>query len=369
MPIRIYALAKELQIDNKKLVDICTRAGITGKGSALASLTDEEVVRLKSFMEGGKGAKGGKAGGGAAARTADPESGRSIRREDYIAPAGTAGTKVPVLPPRQDKPPLLRKKPDETAPLARPAVDVPPQSVAPAAPAVDHPPADKSAPPIAPPKAPSEPTVIPSPLPAVTPAPEVAPGPAGAAASGDLAKSTVPVEAKSPPMPSSPPPAVGPIPPRTPRTQSSSSRPLDRILGKRSQETKPGEKQAGEKKPGEKKPAEKSAPAMHLAPMPTPSKPSKHKPKEPAPQKPDIKLPADAIRAGKAGSKPLSEHLRKHEEKKKRDDLAAKKGPSRGAPPSPARASLHRWNLAGRTDRDARPWWLKKSAKAPGWRL
>src|SRR5271166_3117680 len=53
LPIRIYALAKELQIDNKKLVDICTRAGITGKGSALASLTDEEVVRLKAFMAGG----------------------------------------------------------------------------------------------------------------------------------------------------------------------------------------------------------------------------------------------------------------------------------------------------------------------------
>ena len=30
--------------------------------------------------------------------------GRSIRREDYIAPAGT-GTKVPVLPVKQDKPP------------------------------------------------------------------------------------------------------------------------------------------------------------------------------------------------------------------------------------------------------------------------
>ena len=34
LPIRIYALAKELKIDNKKLVDICTKAGITGKGCA-----------------------------------------------------------------------------------------------------------------------------------------------------------------------------------------------------------------------------------------------------------------------------------------------------------------------------------------------
>ena len=39
LPIRIYALAKELKIDNKKLVDICTKAGIKGKGSC-ASQSD-----------------------------------------------------------------------------------------------------------------------------------------------------------------------------------------------------------------------------------------------------------------------------------------------------------------------------------------
>ncbi len=46
MPIRIYALAKELDIDSKELVEICNRAGVTGKGSALASLSDEEVALL-----------------------------------------------------------------------------------------------------------------------------------------------------------------------------------------------------------------------------------------------------------------------------------------------------------------------------------
>ena len=44
LPIRIYALAKQLKIDGKVLVDICNRIGITGKGSALASLSDEEVA-------------------------------------------------------------------------------------------------------------------------------------------------------------------------------------------------------------------------------------------------------------------------------------------------------------------------------------
>ena len=58
-----YALAKELKIDNKVLVDLCTKAGITGKGSALASLSDEETEKLKAFLSAGKGAK---TGGGAA---------------------------------------------------------------------------------------------------------------------------------------------------------------------------------------------------------------------------------------------------------------------------------------------------------------
>ena len=54
MPIRIYALAKQLNLDSKVLVDICTKAGVTGKGSALASLTDEEMAKVTAFMNGGK---------------------------------------------------------------------------------------------------------------------------------------------------------------------------------------------------------------------------------------------------------------------------------------------------------------------------
>ena len=58
MPVRIYSLAKELKLDSKILVDICTSAGVTGKGSALASLTDEEVERVKAYLSGaGPGGK------------------------------------------------------------------------------------------------------------------------------------------------------------------------------------------------------------------------------------------------------------------------------------------------------------------------
>ena len=50
MPVRIYAIAKELDYDSKELVDICKKAGITGKGSALASLDDDEVQQLKDYL-------------------------------------------------------------------------------------------------------------------------------------------------------------------------------------------------------------------------------------------------------------------------------------------------------------------------------
>ena len=51
MPIRIYALAKDLKIDSKELVDFCNKAGIPGKGSALASLEDDEIAKLKTWMD------------------------------------------------------------------------------------------------------------------------------------------------------------------------------------------------------------------------------------------------------------------------------------------------------------------------------
>ena len=53
MSVRIYALAKELGIDNKELLGVCDKLGIKGKGSALASLTDDEAAKVKAFLSGG----------------------------------------------------------------------------------------------------------------------------------------------------------------------------------------------------------------------------------------------------------------------------------------------------------------------------
>ncbi|HJQ56076.1 MAG TPA: translation initiation factor IF-2, partial [Vineibacter sp.] len=76
-----------------------------------------------------------------------------------------------------------------------------------------------------------------------------------------------------------------------------------------------------------------SGPAIRVAPMPTVQQPvAPAAPAEPEPQKPDIKLPADAIRASKAGAKPLQAHLRKHEAKRK-----AETAPPPPPPPSRGR--------------------------------
>ena len=54
LPIRIYALAKQLNLENKVLVDLCKRLGIKGKGSALASLSEEEVAQINEHLGASK---------------------------------------------------------------------------------------------------------------------------------------------------------------------------------------------------------------------------------------------------------------------------------------------------------------------------
>jgi translation initiation factor IF-2 len=117
LPVRIYSLAKELKLDSKILVDICTSAGVTGKGSALASLTDEEVERVKAYLSG-SAKSAAKPRAPVATTTAESAADTPVvRREDYIAPAATLADKVPVLEERGKKKKLTN---GETAP-ARPA--------------------------------------------------------------------------------------------------------------------------------------------------------------------------------------------------------------------------------------------------------
>ena len=91
MAVRIYTLAKELKIDSKELVDLCTRAGIQDKGSALASMTDEEVAKLKEFIAGRSKPADKPPGPKPPASPVRPSVSAPLKREDYIAPTGSAG--------------------------------------------------------------------------------------------------------------------------------------------------------------------------------------------------------------------------------------------------------------------------------------
>jgi translation initiation factor IF-2 len=147
--VRIYTLAKELKIDSKELVELCTRAGIQDKGSALASMTDEEVAKLKEFIA----AKSRPPERAAAAPVrpavppapVKPVAPATLKREDYIAPAGVAKAKPPeVAPPKpvaaDAKPrPTVRPGGDGPKPVPRPAFKLAPMPAAGRAPITPRP--------------------------------------------------------------------------------------------------------------------------------------------------------------------------------------------------------------------------------------
>ena len=113
MAVRIYTLAKELKLDSKELVEICSRAGIQDKGSALASMTDEEVARLREFMAG-KAAKPPErpaAGGAALVRPASPVRPAVVGKPPVIAaknPSSTATRPAQSTPP-EPKPAVVMR--------------------------------------------------------------------------------------------------------------------------------------------------------------------------------------------------------------------------------------------------------------------
>ena len=236
MSIRIYALAKELKVNNKRLVEVCKEVGISGKGSALASLSDDEVGRIKEHLR-----RPGKV-----ARPTPVADTGPITRETTVMSQPTG--RVPVIAPKAPVAPVEDESPVQ--------LDTPTETVAP--------------------------PVLPDPI---VPAEPVAPAtPASAVQRGDY---------------------IGP------GGTTSSGR--MHVLGKKAEpaKTAPSEEDGGPAQPP------RSGPAIKLAPMPESKQVVPKTTKEPAPQKPDIRLPPDAIKASKAGTKPLSEHIRKEEKKRK----------------------------------------------------
>jgi translation initiation factor IF-2 len=138
LKIRIFALAKELDIDSKLLIDYCAKAGITIKNSALASISPEERDRVLGVMQ---------SAGAPTATVAAPPAALppAIAPRDPVAKVGVKtapiknmGARPPLMVPRsrqvEAEPPKTKHDEPSAPPVAastaevdeRPAVELAP---------------------------------------------------------------------------------------------------------------------------------------------------------------------------------------------------------------------------------------------------
>lgn len=307
MPVRIYALAKELNLDSKDLVDVCRKAGIPGKGSALASLSDQEAEKVKNFLAGDKKKPEQPARPGAAARPRVPET---YTRDDYIAP-GQPG-RIRVL----DVPRKPAEKPRDAAEPAVPAVpEVAEQEVPSPVPTEAAPPA---------PQVPEVERVEPPEVTDVPKAPFLAPA----------AESSPEVPSVAPGQPPAAPEREHLRSPREIREfrDLREARDVREIKDLRElRESKGGD---STESPTERTPKRRE-PVIKLAEAPQLKKPpARSKPEGPKAQKPDIRLPKDVISGHKAGQRAPLEHLTKsvEQEAAKPAEKKSKQASPPGAP-------------------------------------
>jgi translation initiation factor IF-2 len=291
VPTRIYSLAKDLNIDGKKLVELCTKAGIQGKGSALASLEDDEIVKLRAFLDAG-----------AAKQAAAPVS--LVKTADVLSRPVSGHVTPPPPPPQKSSP--LRAKPTPTVePAAPPILAV----VAQHAPVVEAPPLAVAAEVIE-----SEPDDV-----------LVSPLARGAATDSAVAVAEPPPKIRQTITVGRSSPSSGEMAPQ--RGDTLSPR---RSSGIRNLDTK-AKKAGGEKRPDGDAPT-KPGP-RRFAEMPEVKQPTPSAKPEPKAQKPVIRLPSDVIRKG--GSSPLhkiTENLKKqHEAKLDADKKKGVAGPGTSA--------------------------------------
>ncbi|TWU20948.1 Translation initiation factor IF-2 [Novipirellula galeiformis] len=128
MPARIYALAKELNLDSKDLVDIVRKVGITGKGSALASLTDEETQKVRDHLAGSAKAAPPKAPVVAKATTSTTAPVAAVR--DSVVPEKRKPVAIQIGRPSKAAKPedVGGSKPAAPAPIRSPRFDDSPTS-------------------------------------------------------------------------------------------------------------------------------------------------------------------------------------------------------------------------------------------------
>lgn len=319
MPIRIYALAKQLDIENKQLVDICTKLGIHGKGSALASLSDEEVKKIEEHFK---------------ASAAPP-------------PAAPAPIQPPPMP---TAPPVMRKLDSIHSSTAASGSNTTASSATSA-------PANAAG-------AGSGPNVRLAPIPATPPAPRSSPlstklgggakapvQPAATAPPVVKEQEPTPVKSVAPvePTPVSTPAAQVPVEPQAPlspqkRDDIFPSRFKAPLRDLTQRKKTPDGQDEGNRNPTRKDGPPARGPGVRLAAMPEVKQPVPHaKKSEERVQKPDIALPLDSIKKAKRGAAPLrelTEMTKQKNEKKKRDAEKDPKAPRKDEPAVAARVDL-----------------------------
>ncbi len=303
MPARIYALAKELNLDSKDLVDLVKKVGITGKGSALASLTDDEAQKVRDHLAGSSSAPAPKAS------VKEPAAPMGAVRDSVIP---TERKKVVVKSVR--KPGLAARKTKaeeaaEAAESAKPAVE--PETSAPVV--------EETV------VAPVEEPVVASETPVSEPVAEV----------------SAPPNPDAPVKPAAPKASLASriasrMGARKPAADGNSPIRRDSAVGgggggggKVRQLDKPGPR-AGEKKVGDSAKAKRREPRINvkMASLPEVADTPTAKPAagEPKAQKPDVKLSPDAIAGHRQGMRAPLEDLAKQDEDKKRKNRSGLAG-------------------------------------------
>jgi len=290
LKIRIFALAKELNIDSKLLIEQCTKAGIAVK-NVLASISPEERDKLIEYMSA---QKGGAPAAPTVEKPAAPPREAASETAAKTRPLRTIGSGTMVARPQTS----MRARGSDVGPGT--IVAEPPAPKAPP----EEPPADIAA------KTTSEPEadVVPEiaartaePSPAATEPPPEAPDAPAVAEEEPVSPADAGPKGPAPMSRSDYVSASGAGRPMRVMQQNMTARGTTDTQGSRQIQNKPGQKPKAEG-------PRVATLGDYRAPVT-----AKAKQEEQKAQKPDIRLtPADALKS----SSPLADHLRKNTEKK-----------------------------------------------------
>jgi translation initiation factor IF-2 len=132
LKIRIFTLAKELDMDSKVLIGVCQKVGIHLKDSPLASISEEEKERVLAFIREGA----------SSAESAEKAEATAPKREAVRPPVGKV-PQIRTMPTRAPGP--LSREVRREEPVEVEAVEVAPPEPAPPSPPVTAPPAKVAA--------------------------------------------------------------------------------------------------------------------------------------------------------------------------------------------------------------------------------